>query len=150
MICISFLYLVGPLLLRQGWFWLYVEDNWSILNLTWELKLFAWLRDRLSAERLHFRWTQLLCISLSSETWNEPCPVSKMIVTLLRAVFNPVHGELNLLSLNYSCIFYSVPSSALHCWQTSPSGKFALCLCPVAWKTEGKDVELPIRLFNVH
>lgn len=147
MICISSLCLVSSLLLRQGWFQL--EENWSILNLTWGTKIIL-LHFESDFRRLHFRWTQLLCISVTSETWNELLPVSKIILTLLRAVFNPVHGELNFLCLKYFCIFHSIHSSALHCWQTSHSGKFVLCFCPIAWKTEGKDVELPVRFFNVH
>lgn len=106
MICISSLCLVSSLLLHQGGFWLHVEDKGSILNLAWstEVILFDFESD-FHPERLCFRWTQLLSISLTSETWNEPFPVSKIIVTLLQAVFNPVHGELNFLSLNCSCIF---------------------------------------------
>lgn len=148
-ISISSLCLVRSLLLKQGWFWLHVKDNWNILNLTWGTKIILLdFESDFQPRRLCFRWTQLLCISLTSETWNELFPVSKIIVTLLRAVFNPVHGELNFLCLNYSCIFHS--SSALHCWQTSHSGKFVLRLCPIAWKTEANDTEFPVRFFNVH
>lgn len=57
-------------------------------------------------------------------------------MTSLRGVFNPVHGELHFLSLNKPYIFQSVHSSALHCWQTSHSGKFALSLsyCMENWR----------------
>lgn len=134
-ICISSLCLVSSLLLRQGWFQL--EENWSILNLTWGTKIIL-LHFESDFRRLHFRWTQLLCISVTSETWNELFPVSKIILTLLRAVFNPVHGELNFLCLNYSCIFHSIHSSALHCWQTLHSGKFVLCFVLLHGKLKGK------------